>query len=393
MIKKSLFIILINLLVSYLLVEGLSYILSNPLYANAPNENLIFQIPYISDLKPFRVKTNNCGFRNDRDFVFPIKKTKPRILLLGDSLMFGKNSSYGPGGYLSDALTGYEVFNGSSIGGNSGDYYRVLKFYCKRIHPDYIFVGLFLGNDFGGKFQQQRDSYLFKFVQLGKRILPNTYTLYRNLKIKRSRKTGIDRIHDLSTADFKSQTILAVRQKSRRIFLCEKEYQRKAEMYDYDVLFNKYPGLKYSETLGVIADAILYQDMLEKMLMLKDRLAVKNYEDSLRDIEEIISFVNSQNNGVRLAFVLFPVSFMMDSRYAVFYRDLGYIIPAPEADYPLYKRLKTDLSTKGYKIIDLHDIFKDKDVYFKEDWHMNELGCKLTASSIAEFIKLQEKEK
>ena len=106
-------------------------------------------------------------------------------------------------------------------------------------------------------------------------------------------------------------------------------------------------------------------------------------------IRKILNFVDDRDDDVRTAFMLIPISFMEDDKYAGHYMDMGCAVPEPSGDYPLVHRLRTDLAGLGVDVIDLHEILDEGDgrsVSYSNDWHLNELENELAAGAIIAWL-------
>jgi hypothetical protein len=109
-----------------------------------------------------RIKTNEFGFRIPREIKFEKKKGLFRIVMLGDSVVFGYNTA--DEHTISSRIEKYikkynipganrtEVLNFGVPGYNMTQYLAVLKKYALKYEPDLIIVGLTILNDFDGFF-------------------------------------------------------------------------------------------------------------------------------------------------------------------------------------------------------------------------------------------------
>lgn len=367
-------------------IELFSAIFMPPPYPNNPNVNFVHKTAYFSGSKSFELVTNNYGFRNTENFGFPLgKSSKKRILLIGDSFMLGGPNTKTIDYFLKENLLDFEIFNAASGGNDINGYYEITKYYLDKINPDYVIVGLFLGNDFAGPMIEQRNSLRYKFIQIGKKILPNTYSLYKRIKVAKGTRTGIEKLIPLNTIDFKNLVIERVKKIARGRSLNANKYEKLAQEYDYSRLLSKYPELKYAQYADEIANAIVFREFISESILLNNDNAILNYKNDLNKLKELNNFIESSNKNIKILYLLFPVSFMVDEKYAEFYKDLGYKLPLPDINYPLRMRLINDLKNLNYNFIDVHNYIVD-DMFYKEDWHFTEIGNKVAADLIYKFV-------
>ncbi|MCX7697945.1 MAG: hypothetical protein N2114_00565, partial [Candidatus Goldbacteria bacterium] len=141
-------IVLIIIVIFWIGIEFIAFIFMPPIYPSNPNTNFIEKSLYFSNSKEFKIITNNYGFRNSANFKFPFKdSSNKRILFVGDSFMFGGPNNKTIDYFLKKKLPDFEIFNAGSPGNDINGYYEIVKYYLNKINPDYLFVGLFLGND------------------------------------------------------------------------------------------------------------------------------------------------------------------------------------------------------------------------------------------------------
>ena len=93
-----------------------------------------------------KVHINNLGFRGPAT---QIKKTKPRVLAVGDSFTFGwgvtENESWV--GMLDSAYPNLEVLNLGRGGAHPGDHVQLLRQALPLLKPDLVLVNILQGND------------------------------------------------------------------------------------------------------------------------------------------------------------------------------------------------------------------------------------------------------
>ncbi|MCX7589811.1 MAG: hypothetical protein N2Z85_02640, partial [Patescibacteria group bacterium] len=283
-------------------------------------------------------------------------------------------------------LPDFEIFNAGSPGNDINGYYEIVKYYLNKINPDYLFVGLFLGNDFSGPMLEQRESLKYKIIQISKNIFPNTYFFYKRNLVKKGSRYGIETLTPISKDDFKKITIQKTVNIANSRSLNIKKYYYLAENYNYDFILNKYPDLKYSKYCDVVANAIVFKDFIMESILLNNKNSIENYNKNIKLLIKLNNFIKENRKDVKIVFLLFPISFMIDEKYALFYKDLGYNLPLTNINYPLRIKLINDLKNLRYNFIDVHDFIID-DMFFREDWHFTEIGNEVVSNLIFDYIK------
>jgi hypothetical protein len=91
--------------------------------------------------------TNSVGIRDEREF--SVQKTKPRILILGDSFVFGTGLDQDDliGRRLQEMLPEYEVISAGTVGYSSTQYLQYYEQYMAVYDPDIVVFAVYL-NDF-----------------------------------------------------------------------------------------------------------------------------------------------------------------------------------------------------------------------------------------------------
>lgn len=384
--KKYILKIILFIFILWAATELFSIIFMPPPYPNNPNVNFVHKTAYFSGSKSFELVTNNYGFRNAENFSFPMSKSsKKRILLIGDSFMLGGPNTKTIDYFLKENVRDFEIFNAGSAGNDINGYYEITKYYLDKINPDYVIVGLFLGNDFAGPVIEQRNSLRYKFIQMGKKILSNAYSFYKRIKVSKVTRRGVEELTPLEVAELKNFVVERAKKIARGRSLGVDKYEKLAREYDYSKLLSKYPELKYAQYADEIANAIVFREFISESILLNNDNAILNYKNDLNKLKELNNFIKSNNKNIKILYLLFPVSFMVDEKYAEFYKDLGYKLPLPDTNYPLRTRLVNDLKSLNYSFIDVHNYIVD-DMFYKEDWHFTEIGNKVVADLIYKFI-------
>lgn len=93
-----------------------------------------------------KVRINNLGFRGPTTFT---KKTKPRVLVVGDSFTFGWGVTESESwvGMLDSAYPTIEVLNLGRGGSHPGDHVQLLRQALPLLKPDLVLVNILQGND------------------------------------------------------------------------------------------------------------------------------------------------------------------------------------------------------------------------------------------------------
>jgi hypothetical protein len=205
--------------------------------------------------------------------------------------------------------------------------------------------------------------------------------LRRRLAVERGARVARAPAPPLEGAAFRARVAEEVRTLCKGRSLDLARQLEEAAAYPYEAVLDEHPGLQTEAGTRIVAYAIVDRAHLAESLRLDNDNARLNYDAAWRELRALRDFAARQS--VEPLFVLFPVSFMVDARYAAFYRDLGYAIPAASARYPLRDRLRTDLQAAGYAALDLQDHLADAGVFFDQDWHLNERGNDWAAAEIA----------
>jgi hypothetical protein len=365
----------------YAVLEGGARLLLPPPYPFNPNSRVVEETPHLSPGRSFTIVTNNFGFRNSPDFAFPWSGQRPRLLLIGDSLIFGGPNDRTLDQALSRLLPGQDVLNGGSPGADIAFYGQMVRYYLPRIRPSRLVVGLFLGNDFSGPSAEQRAALRYRVGRVLKGAFPQAVLLRRRLAVERGARVARAPAPPLEGAAFRARVAEEVRTLCKGRSLDLARQLEEAAAYPYEAVLDEHPGLQTEAGTRIVAYAIVDRAHLAESLRLDNDNARLNYDAAWRELRALRDFAARQS--VEPLFVLFPVSFMVDARYAAFYRDLGYAIPAASARYPLRDRLRTDLQAAGYAALDLQDHLADAGVFFDQDWHLNERGNDWAAAEIA----------
>lgn len=385
--KRIVFRLLVATVIAYGALELGARLLRPPLMPYAPHCRWVEATPFLTGSKHFTIRTNTFGFRNAPDFSLPRAKTRPLVLLIGDSLMFGGPNDVSLDHALSALLPSADVLNGGSPGAGPIFYADMVDEYLDPLDPDTLFVGLYLGNDFGGPLAEQRASLGYQVVHAAKGAFPNTLSLVKRLRVKRGSRVGEEASPVLPVSTLRKRVLDEVMVYARGLSLDGARLQAETDAYPIEERLRERPLLQCEQGARVIAMAIVFRNELADSLLLQSANAIRNAHDALAQVDRIAARVRRSRPASRLVFVLFPVSFMVDERYAPFYRDLGYAVPPPAANYPLYDRVRAHLRDGGYEILDLHDPLRGRPVFFDEDWHLNAEGNRLAAEAMAGVLQ------
>jgi len=367
------------------LVDGGAWMILPPPLPFNPRTRYVEETPQLSTSPRFSVATNNYGFRNSPDFSLPLRGAAPRVLLIGDSFVFGGPNDATLDLFLSRLLPGHDVINGGSPGADVPFYLEMLRYYLPRIRPERLFVGLFLGNDFSGPLAEQRAASQYRLRRLARTLFYHPILLARRLAVQRGGRVGSDVLRPLTRTAFRERVTAEVALLCRGLSLDQATHRRRSDAHPLEGILDEYPSLQYEQGVQVAAYAIVYREHLAESLLLRGGNALRNYADALRGIGEIRELARQQ--GIEPVFVLIPVSFMLDARYSVFYRDLGYSLPQAAARYPLYERVLADLRAWGCRLLDLHAALAGRDAFFAEDWHLSQEGNRLAARELGHWIE------
>lgn len=378
--------LLVATLVAYAALELGARLLRPPLMPHAPHCDWVEETPFLTGSPRFTIRTNAYGFRNAPDFALPRAKTRPLVLLVGDSLIFGGPNDESLDRALAPLLPAADVLNGGSPGADIRFYADMVDEYLGPLAPDTLFVGLYLGNDFGGALAEQRSRLRYRLLQAAKRALPNTESLLKRLRVKRGTRVGEEASPRLSLPAFRLRVADVVAQYARDLSLDGARLGAETDAYPIGERLRERPALQCEQGARAIGMAIVFRNELADALLLRGSNAIRNAEDALGQVDRIAARVRQSRPTTRLVFVLFPVSFMLDERYARFYRDLGYIVPPAATDYPLYDRVRAHLGARGYEVLDLHDSLRGRPAFFDEDWHLNAEGNRRVAEAMAGFL-------
>jgi hypothetical protein len=366
-------------------LDAAAWLLLPPPMPFNPNAHYVEETPYLSHSPRFGIATNNHGFRNASDFELPLRDGRPRLLLIGDSFVFGGPNDRTLDAFLSEALPTCHVLNGGSPGADPAFYAEMVEYYAPRLRPEHLVIGLFLGNDFAGPLAEQRATACFRLRQLAKTLFAPPIRLVKRLAVQRGRREGGLASSALTRPALRERAAAGVASLCEGLCLDSRAPLRRLETLDLDRLLDSYPGLQTVEGAAVLANAVVYRDHLSQSLLLGDENARRGYDDSLQRVASIRDLVAT--SSLETLFVLFPVSFMLEARYAAFYRELGYVVPEAAARYPLVDRVRSDLAAAGLQVLDLHGALAGQDAFFAEDWHLNETGNRLAAAAIAARIQ------
>lgn len=369
-------------------LNGAAWLLLPPPLPFNPSVRYVEETPHLTGSPRFTVMTNNKGFRNSPDFPLPEGDPRPRLLLIGDSQMFGGPNERTIDALLARRLPRYAVLNGGSPGADVAFYLEMIQHYLPVIRPRHLFVGLFLGNDFSGPLAEQRASVVYALRRIARLLLDPPVLLARRLAIQRGAGLGGHGAQPLTRAEFRARTGSEVAALCRSLCLDRRQHRQLVEAYDFDSLLDKYPALQCGQGVRVVVYAIVYREHLAESLLLQTANARRNYADALTRILALRERAAAQ--GVEPVFLLIPVSFTLDARYAAFYRDLGYSLPPPGMSSALDERARSDLAAAGLVVLDLRPALSGQDAFFAEDWHLNENGNRIVAKALASWVESRE---
>jgi hypothetical protein len=222
--------------------------------------------------------------------------------------------------------------------------------------------------------------------RLAKALFFHPILLAKRLRIQRGARVGRDVIRPLSRQEFRQRAAEDVAALCGSLCLDETRHLRWLDALDLDKILARHPGLQCEQGVKTIVYAAVYREHLAESLLLRNENAARNYAEALATIRAIRGLATAQG-GAEPVFALFPVSFMLEPRYAAFYRELGYEVPEASASYPLRDRVVSDLRAGGYTVLDLHAALAGRAAFFEEDWHLNEDGNRTVAAEIARWIE------
>lgn len=303
------------------------------------------------------INNNSLGFRG-KEIAFRKKEGTTRILALGDSMTFGvgvQDSETYP--YQLEqilkgkGLSNIEVINAGYADGSSLDsYYLFLKKRGLELKPDIVLVELFPFNDIS----ELADTIWEKVNQDG---LPEKVS-----SCCFEVDGGIVRNKNI---DFKYK-IPALRESQLYLFILN-TLQGRLNLF-------KPPGAlptKSEFNIGcVMSSACIQKFSNEEKKVYQMISAIKNITDK---------------EGIKMVVVLLPVDHQLSPEVYQFW-----YINSDNPDF-IQKRLAKNFDELGIRFLDLYPIFlqrkNEESPFLPGDIHFNPLGQKITAESIADYLK------
>jgi lysophospholipase L1-like esterase len=310
---------------------------------------------------------------------------KARILVLGDSMTEWRDNTGESYVRIAERkLSTIEVVNLAEAGTDLPSYLSNLLRFGKRLRPDLILIGLYLGNDLIPS-TPPLDSAEIRFAL---EALPSPS---QELMLTRIAKRSV-----LLNYVFRLGKMYVPALRSGSFEQMIRHLQTKTGMDDAYVtrrLSEADPTLVDAARADAIngwdlAFAIFDPDYYSDLAAADSSTSKgKEVERGLGDLRTLIIAARTQN--AKVAVVLLPPPVWVAERYWFYFKRLGYRELGPSSGpVPLVERVKAFLSAEGVPALDVLPALRAdaQSTYLENDIHLNRRGHEVVARELASFL-------
>jgi lysophospholipase L1-like esterase len=311
---------------------------------------------------------------------------KARILVLGDSMTEWRDNMGESYARIAERmLSCIEVINLAEAGTDLPGYLSNLLRFGKRLQPDLILIGLYLGNDLFPSTPPLESAE----IQSALKALPAPS---QELTLKQIAKRSV-----LLNYVFRLGKIYVPALRSGSFEQTIKHLQTKTGMDDAYVarrLSEADPTLVDAARADAIngwdlAFAIFDPDYYGDLAASDPSTSIgKGVEGAFGDLRMLITAAKAQN--AKVAVVLLPPPVWVAERYRGYFKRLGYRELGPlSGPVPIVERVKAYLSAEGVPALDVLPALRAdaESTYLENDIHLNRHGHDVVGRELASFLE------
>ena len=313
------------------------------------------------------VKINNLGFRGANT---TIKKTKKRVLLIGDSFTFGWGVEVQQAwvSLLTKQHPEIEFLNLGQGGNHPGDYVRIARNSIPLLKPDLIMVCVLTGND----------------IHQLMRVIEHK----NDLKKSEPEVIGEEALNDrlrryLSIAIPNFSKRFPARASIKKRWLKEAKKLLNEFSENQTTKYQTLPThIKKSFESGQLNPSMVYESLLHPNLFLEAadtsnslcKKAIIRLRDHLQEIEKM-----AQENEAKTIVVSLPNRPYGSKSEIVPLTELGFNVDGADT---LLGNLPTQLAVSQTEITTIYPSIKDDSLFYKYDGHWNAEGNRIFAQEL-----------